>query len=129
MKIQICCRTHYDQDAPEEGESAEPSNSDGAAAAALASKRRRSSGGTVENYRDEALLNVEPSWASVVVGSAAAHAGPAGPLPSALTARDAIDDLPIDVKPTPGARHVPFIAVSLRMLSNGNSFHWQWAET
>ena len=55
----------------------------------------------MENCIDAALLNGQ-RWASVAVNSAAAHAGPAGPLPAALSARDAIDDLPATV--LPGAR-------------------------
>lgn len=55
----------------------------------------------MENCIDAALLNGQ-RWASVAVDSAAAHAGPAGPLPAALSARDAIDDLPATV--LPGAR-------------------------
>ncbi|CAL8463715.1 g3249 [Coccomyxa elongata] len=58
-------------------------------------KRGRRGSFLVEACHDKALLNVRESrWASVVVGSAAAHAGPLGPLPPAVTAREAIDDLP-----------------------------------
>ncbi len=94
------CRTHYDAN-PDDAE--EPSDS-----VDMPEKRGRRGCSLVENCRDKALLNIPPSWekpcwASVAVGSAAAHAGPAGPLPAALTARDAIDDLPLHV--LPGASH------------------------
>ena len=85
-------RTHYDADATAAEEPVDSSE----AAPVLPTKRGRQRGAfLVEACHDRALLNVRESrWASVVVGSAAAHAGPLGPLPTAVTAREAIADLP-----------------------------------
>lgn len=91
QSFSYCGRTHYGGDAT----AAEEPIDNSEAPPPRPTKRGRRGAFLVEARHDKALLNVpESCWASIVVGSAAAHAGLLGPMPLAVTAREAIDDLP-----------------------------------